>query len=266
MPNVYSNTDYREFLRAKIENRGERGLLTRLADQAQCQRSHISRVLSGQLHLTMDQAFRVSRYLRLADEDSHYFMKLVEYGRCGDHEYRQSLARELSRLKKDHENLAKRIKDPSLQEQKLQATYYSQWFWSAIHIAVSIPELQKTTALAHRLNLSIPLVESILRELEKFNLVRHEKGKWFIDSGSIHLPKNSPLNSVQHSNWRARAVQATQNPEDSGVHYTIVQSLSRSDFEKIRQLVLKMIDDYGKIARPSKEEELICFLCDFFKV
>ncbi|MGE0525996.1 MAG: TIGR02147 family protein [Bdellovibrionales bacterium] len=266
MSNLYSTVDYRDFLRREIGGRGERGLLTRLADQAQCQRSHVSRVLSGKLHFTMDQAFRISRYLGLGDEESHYFMKLVEYARCGDLEYRQSLARELSRLKKEHENLAKRIKDPSLQEYKLQTTYYSQWFWSAVHIAVSIPELQKASALADRLKLPLALVESILRDLEKFNLVRHERGKWFIDSGSIHLPKDSPLNSIQHSNWRARAVQATQNPDDTGVHYTVVQSISRSDFEKIRQLVLKMIDDYAKIARPSKEEELVCFLCDFFRV
>ncbi|MBC7743094.1 MAG: hypothetical protein H7061_12915 [Bdellovibrionaceae bacterium] len=37
-------------------------------------------------------------------------------------------------------------------------------------------------------------------------------------------------------------------------------------FETIKQLVLATIDNYTKVAGPSKEEELKCFTCDFFKV
>jgi hypothetical protein len=61
-------------------------------------------------------------------------------------------------------------------------------------------------------------------------------------------------------------VQKSQEPGGDGVHFTIVQSLSRADFESVKRLVLETIDGYRKIANPSKEEELICFTTDFFRV
>jgi hypothetical protein len=57
----------------------------------------------------------------------------------------------------------------------------------------------------------------------------------------------------------------SQNPASDGVHYTVVQSVSKADFEKIKQLVLDTIDQYARVAGPSKEEELVTLAVDFFR-
>lgn len=256
--------EYRFFLKHEIE-KGGRGQITKMAEAAQCQRSHLSRVLSGQLHLTLEQAFRVSRFLKLAETESAYFIKLVEFERSGDPEYRSSLKQELTRLRQIDEDLANRLKEPTIAPER-ETIYYSAWYWSAIHILVSIPQYQTPRAIAERLHLSTAFVEKCLQRLREFDLVKFEKGRWQFSGSSIHLSKNSTLNSVQHSNWRSRAVLSSQNPADLGVHYTVVQSLSVDDFETVKQLILKTIDDYTRIAKPSKEEELVCLTCDFFKV
>ena len=266
MKTPYSFTDYRDYLRQEVLGREERGLLSRLAEAANCQRSHISRVLSAQLHLTPEQAFRIARFLKFNEGQAEYFLTLVEFCRSGDKDHRAYLQVALKRMKAAHEDLAKRIKDQPIGAQERELTYYSSWHWSAIHIIVSIQEFHTVSAIARRLSLAPELVESCLLQLQEFNLVRHEKGRWSIASGSLHLAKRSPFNSIQHSNWRGRAVLASQSPSSDGVHYTVVQSISRTDFERIKQLLLVAIDDYTKIAKPSREEELVCFLCDFFRV
>ncbi len=266
MATVYNYSDYRSFLRADINARSERGVITKMAEAVQCQRSHLSRVLSDQLHLTTDQAFRITRFLHLTDEDSIYFMKLVEYERSGDLEYRSHLKRELKQLKTVQEDFAKRLKEPSIADSELERIYYSSWHWSAIHIIVSIPQYQTVEAISKRLNFSHDYIELCLQRLENFGLVNKIKNRWQIAGAGIHLSKSSPLNSVNHFSWRSKAVLDSQQPQGDGVHYTVVQSISRADFDKIKNMLISTIDEYVKIARPSKEEELICFTCDFFKV
>src|SRR5690349_4608042 len=104
MKTIMSAREYRFFLKHEIE-KGGRGEITRMAEAAQCQRSHLSRVISGQLHLTMEQAFRISRFLKLAETESVYFIKLVEFERSGDPDYRANLRQELTRMRQNEEDL-----------------------------------------------------------------------------------------------------------------------------------------------------------------
>jgi uncharacterized protein (TIGR02147 family) len=263
---LYSAKDYRDFLRAKVEDDSERGALTRLAAAAKCQKSHVTRVLRGDLHLTLEQAFRLARYWRLGDDEENYFLKLVDRDRAGDAAYRAKLQGELARMKRAQEDLSVRLQQATMGSSEKEMLYYSSWFWSAIHIIVSIPRYQAPAQIAARLGLPEPLVLHALKTLEGFGLVEKSKDRWKIATGSIHLPKNSPLNSIQHGNWRSRAVLNSQAPGEDGVHYTVVQSISEADFEKIKHLLLEAIDRYAKIAGPSREEELVCFACDFFRV
>ena len=67
---VFDFKNYRKFLNAWIENQDQpRGLMRRLAEAARCETSHMSRVLSGQLEFTPDQAFRVTQFIRLNDTE-----------------------------------------------------------------------------------------------------------------------------------------------------------------------------------------------------
>jgi uncharacterized protein (TIGR02147 family) len=264
---VFEAKDYRHYLKARAEADENRGAIARLAGAAKCQDSHISRVLSGQHHLTMEQAYRLSRYWRLTDEEKLFFMKLVEVERAGDPQYRADLEAELAALRRAQEDLSVRTQRPAIGSSELEMLYYSAWYWSAVHIIVGIPEFQTVAAIAARLSLPPSMVTHVLESLAAAGLVeKKEKGRWQIVPKGIHLPRNSPLNAAQHSNWRARAVLRSQDPADDGVHFTTVQTVSRADFEQIKRLILETIDRYHEVANPSKEEELVSFTCDFFKV
>jgi uncharacterized protein (TIGR02147 family) len=230
-----------------------------------CQNAHLSRVLREEVQLTMDQAFRLSTYLKFNRSESSYFMKLVEHDRAGDPLYRRQLKEEMAQLKSEQENLAKRFQQDQIGNLEKEMTYYSSWHWIAVHYITEIGRYQRPAEIAARLGLSELFVRKTLEVLEGFQLVKRKGDRWELNSGSIHLPKTSPLNSIQHSNWRSRAVLKSQDTSDDGLHFTVVQTLSEDDFEKIKQLLLKTIDEYRAIAKPSKPEELICFELDFFR-
>lgn len=265
---VYGFSDYKDFLRAKISKSSTSwGLVTKLASAAQCQRSYLSRVLGADIHLTPDHAYGLCKYWELNPKETEYFITLLEKERASTIEYRRHLEGKIKDLRREQENLANRVNRPRADDQNTtDMSYYTAWFWSAIHILVSIPQYQTVEAISARLHLSPEIVRSVLLSLERLHYVSQRNNRWWFNASEIHLPWNSPLVSLHHGNWRQRAVINSQDPTTDGLHYTVVQSISKKAFAEIKQKMLEFIDELTKIAGPSKEEELIALTCDFFRV
>ena len=266
-PSLFSHDDYQTYLKERLQSSDEAwGNVTRAAKAANCQRSYLSRVMNGHIHLTPDHAFKLSRYWELSPLEENYFLGLVEKARAGSKEYREHIEAKLFSLKQENENLSKRLERSSIEPGEKELTYYSAWYWSALHILVSIPQFQTVSEISKKLNLSPETVQSSLSTLQKFGLVKFENQKWRFSSTDIHIGKNSLLVGLHHNNWRQRALLHAQEKANSGIHYTTVQTMSRSAVEKIKQMLLQFIDESSKVAGPSKEEELVCITCDFFQV
>ena len=150
---------------------------------------------------------------------------------AGLKDYRESLRERIKALKKKQENLPHQFKLACIGDPEREATYYSSWVDSALHILSTIPGYQTELAMAE----------------------------------FIHLPKTSPMNSVQNGNWRSRAVLRSQDNATENLHYTVVQSMSMTDFEAIKELLFDFLARYKRVADPSKEEEAYCLCLDFFQ-
>lgn len=264
-PSLYTAKGYRAFLAHWVEAQDSaRGLLTRLSAAMQCQNAHLTRVLRERVHLTMDQAYRATHFMNMSAAEAGFFLKLTEHDRAGDVNYRRQLREEMDQIRKDQQNLAKKFKYQEITPEQ-QMTYYSAWHWIAIHYLTAIKRYQTVEHIARRLQIDEPFVKQSLETLERFGLVKRQGPHWVLASGSIFLSKDSPMNSTQHGNWRQRAVLKSQDRHDDGIHFTTVQTLSREDFENVKTLLLKTLDEYRKVADPSEPEELICFTMDFFR-
>jgi uncharacterized protein (TIGR02147 family) len=265
-PSVFVAKGYRSFLKDWIESQSEsRGLLSRFCLSMQCQNAHLTRVLQERVHLTMDQAYRAIGFVKLDTAEAQFFLKLTEHDRAGDSHYRRHLREEMDRIRTEQQNLAKKFQRAPIGNFEQEMTSYSSWHWIATHYITAIKEYQNAAQIAERLGLSEGFAKQSLEVLERFGLVKKSGAAWTLNSGSIFLSKDSPLNSTQHGNWRNRAVLKSQDRNDDGIHFTMVQTLSHQDFENLKQLLLKTIDDYRKVADPSDPEELICFTLDFFR-
>lgn len=264
---LYSSDSYISVIKRKISEKKEKwGLVSEMAAACNCQKSHLSRVISGRVHLTLEQAAGLCEYFGFNEVETEYFLNLVQYERAGTKQLKNKIEKRIKHIRQEQEDLSKRLNKPSIGVEQKEILYYSAWYWSAIHVLVSIPQYQTVRAVAQKLSLSEAMVLYCLEVLEQYDLVGRNGVTWKTTSTPIHLSKKSSLIGLHHNNWRARGVLSAQNTQDDGIHYTVIQSVSYSDFEKIKQIFLETIEEYMKTAGPSKEEELVCFCLDWFRV
>jgi uncharacterized protein (TIGR02147 family) len=263
-PSPFQFADYKAFL-AAMQAHG-RGETRRMSEAAGCQRSYFSQVIHGNAQLTPDHGYKLCKYLEFTIRERDFFLTQLEHARAATAEYRKHLEEKLNQLKREHEDLGAHVDRPKLKDSSQHLSYFSTWYWCAIHLLTSITEFQKSAAIARRLHLPESLVMEALEVLAEQGLVRRVGSSWEYASGEMHVAKESPLVSLHHNNWRQRAVLSAQVPSARNMHYTQVQSMSREAYEKIRTMVLKFIDEATKEAGPSTGEELVAVNIDIFPV
>jgi uncharacterized protein (TIGR02147 family) len=266
--NIYDFSDYKIFLNEHItRSKHIYGYQKILANRSGCQPSFFSRVLKSDshIHLTPDQAFALGEALELKSDEQDFFENLVLLARAGTKKYKERIKEKLEKMKSSREDLATHFPHPRVSTGPDESLYYSSWAWTAIHIVSAIPQYQEVVSIAQRLNLSPGFVENCLDSLCKMGMVKKSKERYQISETFIHLPKHSAFNYMNHSNWRLKALNSIQSGEDKNLHFTGVFALSQSDFSKLKQTLLKTIDQVSDVIKRSPEEELFCFNLDFFR-
>ncbi len=240
MTDLFLFNSYKPYLRNIARN--ERGILTRIAKAAGCELSYLSRSLSHEINITADQAFKISVYLKMPERERDYFLLLVEIERAGDKTYIDFLRSRCEQIIRENENLKNRVQRPLLKEDLGQFLYHSNWLYSAIHILLSIRTCQKVSEISRRLNIPAEQANHILEQLLSMGFIKKTSDHYEYVQGATHTPKDSPLVVMHHQNWRQRAVLDSQSPDSNGLHYTGVQSISFSDYKKIKSLLLKLLE------------------------
>lgn len=266
--NVFSYLDYIDFMKEMIKShRSVYGYKAAIADSAGCQRSYLSQVLAGHSHLTVEHAAGLSDFFEFNDLEQEYFLNLVLLARASSLKLKAMLEKKISQMQQHQENILNRIVEKKeVLSDEAAAIFYSNWSYLAVLIATTIEELRTVKKLAVRLNLKEIYIEKLVEDLQRLGLLKNVNGEWVATNHTIHLPKNSPFNSLNHTHWRQLATQNSFTDQPGSVHYTSVCTLSQTDAEKIKSLMLQLIDDSRKIISPSKEEVLYCLTCDWFQV
>ncbi len=265
MKSVYYFKDYKKYLFHLVYE--ENISITSLAEGAGCHRPYLSKVLNGSQHLTPDQTFGISEFLQHLPDEREYLKLMVEYERSASRNFRSHLHQDIERRHKDYFELKNQVSNLQVQVQKdlgNEPLYYSSWLYAAIHIATSIPELQTAKAMAQRWGLREAEIEAVCQKLADMNLIKRERARWVWLSGDIHLPRESPLNIPLQANWLSKAQQNVQLGRSESIHYSVVQSLKKSDIDRLRIQISEWIREFSKVAGPSKPEELVVFRIDFF--
>lgn len=262
---LFAFKTYKSYLRSRVLGKDNRGSLSRVAAAAGCQRSYLSRVLTSEVHLTPDHAYRICEYWRFTPLERDFFLALVEWERAGDAGYRQHLLNQLKRMRTENEDLSKKTKRPLAAAENASALYAGSWHWSAVHLLTSIERYQTDTTIADRLRLPLALVRQILEQLVATGSVAKNGNRWVYASGEMHIPTGSPFLGLFHQTWRTYAVQNSQTPQNDGMHFTNVQSLSQQDFIRLKQDLAQFIEECTAVAKPSPPEELVVFNFDLFR-
>ncbi len=263
---VFEFRDYKQFLNAWIQNhpKGGRGQLTKLAVHLRVSTTLISQVLKSDKHFSLETAAEITEYIGLNDNESEYFLLLIEHQKAGGFKLKKILEKKLEREQQQGSQLQNRLqKDRQLtDEEKMQ--FYSSWMYSAVRILSALPEMTDAQSISERLQLPITIVNNIVNFLLEKNLCIIKNNKLTYGAYRTHVGKDSPFVVKHHQNWRIKGFQSMELRRDEDLFFTQPMALSLEAAEKIRLMLPGIIEQIHAISGPSESEVVRCFNIDWF--
>lgn len=266
--NVFDFSDYKEYLHDKIissPSKG-RGLKLQMAQALGVQTAYISQVLNKDPHFNLEQAMKLNKFWGHSKEESRYFCLLINYARAGSHELREFIKEEMHEVHEKRKSLKARLDIKNSLNEANQHIYYSSWTYAAIHILTSIPEFQTVDKIVERLRLSRERVQENLHFLVETGLVLTQGGRYIIGTTRIHLDADSLQVRRHHYNWRSQSVISVDRGFKEDLHYSNVVSIAKDDVPKVKEILIKAIEECRAIIRESPEEDIQVITIDSFKL
>ena len=243
---IFEFTDCRYVIQEWVSKKG-RGELGKIARHLRLHTTTLSQVVSGTRALTIDQALNLSQYFGLTEQETRYFLTVAQKDRAATVELKQFLNNQLQNYRAERTDLRKTLpRSPSISDAQ-QAKFYANWHYSAIRVISSIPEFRTVEQIAAQLRLPRRLVVDAVDYLVSLGLCVREYGSILPGPKYTHLPADSPHIVRHHANWRLKAMERHTRMTDEELAYSAPMSLSRADARKVRELLVKSIQQLQKI-------------------
>lgn len=264
---LFEYHDYKLWVNDWIDSQpsGGHGQLRKLALYLEINSVVMSQVFRGDRDLTLEQALKVTQYLGMTELERDYFLLLVQKGRAGTTELKSVFEKQLQTIRKSAQSLKNRVQHHKFTDED-KATFYSQWYYSAIRLGVSIPQLSTISALSGHLNLDRSVVVQVIEFLLKHQLIIEKKGRYDIGPQVTHVGHDSPFVNRHHTNWRLKGLQAMDNITDQDLYYTGPMALSETAAKEIRKMLVSLVEKSTQQAAHSDSEVLRCLNIDWFKI
>lgn len=256
-----------DLLRALVgPDKRRTGLRKQLSTAMGCQATYLSQVLKGKANLSLEQALNLAKHLGWSESITDFFLLLVQKSRAGTRGLENHFHEKIQVFRAQRTKIENRVANNRSLSGDQKNQYYSSWLYSAIHIALSIPQLQSEEAILSHFCAPAGEIRKILNFLETTNLLKREGSKISIGPTHIHLGKDSDLLNKHLTHWRIRAINSIDTQLKEEVHYSVVMSLSKADVLKCQEIMIQAIEKCNSIVSKSPEETLYCQNIDFFKV
>lgn len=268
MVSVFDYKDYKEFATdwiASAPNRG-RGLRARMANAIGCQVAYVSHVLAADRHFSLEQAEALTRFMNLREDEAEYFALLVERSRAGTVSLKSFIDRQLAKRRVIYNELQNRVSSKTKFDPEVQAQYLSSWHYQAVRSLLTVPGHSSVEAIAGKLKLPISRINEVLTFLISHNLVKETEDGYKADNLDSHIGRDSAFVNRLHANWRLHTLMTLDRNNSEDLHYSSTVTLSHEDFQKVREILIKSLNEAHKVIRPSKEERLCVFAMDFYEV
>lgn len=265
---VFEYENYKKYLNDYIESqpKGGRGLKKKWAEIAGCQVAYISHVLAGSYDFSCEQVEAISKALGHSRDEIELLILLVQLERAGTHSLKSFFQKSIEEKKEKYALLRNRMKIKETLDREDQMIYYSKWYYSAVHMILTIPEFRTPEKIAAYLSLPLNLTREALSFLQSRDLAQLEKGQYTIKGPFLHLENDSPFISQHHTNWRMKSLQSLELAHENDLHFSSCFSISKDDMVKIKTMVSRHIQESAELIKPSKEERLMALCIDLFEV
>lgn len=268
MINIFDFSSYRKFLSSWVNwaRKSKKGNLTSLAKVAEVHPTFLSHALAGSKDLSLEQAVLISRYLELSALEQDYFFCLIQQERSGNSHLKSYWDAKIKGLFDERNNLVQRFRPHRELTLEEKSTFYSSWKYVAAWTATAINKGQTIEDLGMKLGIPRAELSDILNFLVVCGLCIEENGTFSIGDMHVHVPNQSPLVTKHHTNWRLQALNRLDNRTTRELFFTAPMSISKKDFNRIREMLNVFVKEAVEIAKDSTAEEVVGLNIDFFQV
>jgi|GEM_PF-1571901 len=271
--NIYEAKDYRVFLKYSLTNgkeRAPRGRLTELAKVLNCHVTFLGQVTRGTSNFSLEQGFKLCEHLSFSDEETRFFLDLINYEKSGDHKLKQFYLTKLKQARQSYSKLEMNISSRRLKKE-IEEEYFSNWKMQLIHSFIQIPELNTVTKISNASGFKKNEVLQQLKKLEQFQLAKYGKNNWKSTNNFLHIDKNSPAAKIFHSLWRTLSTskiisRKKENSTPSEINFTSLLISSEETVKKIHDLLVQDIDSIAKKVDSSTPSTVYLLGVDFFQL
>lgn len=265
---VFDFNNYKDFVIKRIESMPKRGhgQFRKMAIFLSINSVNVTQIFRGARDLTTEQACMLCEFFGLSDLEGQFFVSLVEYERASHHKLKQMIRRRLDEILEKSLDLKQRLRSQGELTEETKAIFYSAWYYSAIRLACSVPELRSVDTLAKYFNLPLSTVNRTIEFLINTGLCKEIDGRLAIGPSATHLEASSPLITRHHTNWRMKAVEKMERLGAEELCLSMPCSLSEKSIKHIRKELVECIEKITQHIDASPEEKLACLNIDWFKI
>lgn len=257
-----------EFLNSYIKGLPKKGYgeAKRIAEYLGVSSTYISQVLSSERTLSVEQAQALGQYLGLETLEFDYWMTLVQFEKSGTQTLRDYFQANLLKIKEQALMMVNRIPPKRKLTDEEKSIFYSSGLYSVVHLYCSIDENGASLdSIIKKFEIPRKKAIEIIRFLTDCGLLKEENGFYQLGVQSTHTGNDSPHLLKHHSNWRIKAIQASESLDTSELMYTVQVTLSQNDFLKLREEMVIFIKNFLDRVHASPAEEIACFNMDWFR-
>lgn len=265
---IWNYTDYKAYIKDTIasQENGGRGQLKKLSEYLGVHSTLISQVVNGSKDFSDEQSLKVAWFLQLTELEIDYFLEMVFYSKAGTADLQKYHLTKIMKLKETGQSVSGRIGKSTELSEDDKIRYYSDWRYVAVWLATSIDELKDAQGISENLKLPKNNVQDILDFLLSKGLCKKTNKGISMDLQKIHVPAGSSLVVNHHLNWRLKSLNFVQGATKQELAFTSPLSISKKDFEIVRGMILKLIEDISVVVAKTEPEIVACLNIDHFMI
>lgn len=208
---LFEYWSYKEFVRDHLKSLPQKGwgAYRRIAAHLRIQPVIVSQVFRGNRELTDEQALDLSEFLDLSELEKDYFLLLVRIQRAGTVKLKERYKAQAEKVKASAQNLKTRLSQDIEMDEKAQAEFYSNWFFSGIRFLSAVDEFQTAEKIAEHFKLPRHLVKTVVDFLIAHGLCIEENGKIIQGPKRTHLAAERSCDCILSDGWKNCMLSAT---------------------------------------------------------
>lgn len=241
--------------------------MLKLAQVLDVHSTFVSLVFQDKRDFSSEQAILVAQHFNLTVSETDYFLNLVQWAKASNRALKKFFHQKIIQAQEKSKKLDTRFEHERTLVSEERQIFYSSWHYSAIRIYTSTSEDGRSVEeIVEHFKMPRKIVVEALDFLNKCQLIVEKKNRYHVGPQRTYLEKGHPLLKCHHTNWRQKALNQYEEISDDEMMFTSTLSLSRKDFERLREHLATLVKTTSDVMKETQPEDVACLNIDFFWV